>query len=228
MSKIIIRKSNERGRTQLPWLDSYHSFSFDQYFDPNWRKFKTLRVINEDIVEPSSGFGAHTHRNMEIITYLISGQLAHEDNLGNKGVIQAGEIQRMTAGTGITHSEMNSSKEEAAHLLQIWIIPSVKNLNPSYEQKRVEAAEGLTLIVSSEEQEGVLKIHQDCKIYKGKLSAGDKVNKELKAAWVQMINGRIDIEGNELNPGDAAQVEDAEEIKLTAIEDVEFLLFELE
>jgi len=228
MSKITVRKSNERGRTQLPWLDSYHSFSFDQYFDPNWKKFKTLRVINEDTVQKNAGFGAHPHRNMEIITYMISGQLEHEDNQGNKGVIHAGEIQRMSAGTGIMHSEMNPSKEDPAHLLQIWIIPAVKNLNPSYEQKRVEEKEGLTLIASSEEREGAVKIHQDCKIYKGQLAAGKGITQKVQAAWLQLISGELIVEGQELNSGDAAQIEDADEIEILANKDSEFLLFELE
>ena len=232
---IIIRKSQDRGHAQHGWLDSYHSFSFADYHDPQWMGFRSLRVINEDRVAKAQGFGSHPHKDMEIITYVLSGQLKHKDSMGNEGIINPGEIQKMSAGTGVVHSEFNASSKEEVHLLQIWIMPNAKGLNPAYEQHLLPVDQENSLFAFP------ITIHQDVKIFRGRLSKGQKLcydlNKE-RGAWIQMIHGSVSIdvasavEGigpftDSLEAGDAALIEKERNLKLTAQSNCEFLLFDL-
>src|SRR2546430_7732093 len=176
---ITIRKSRDRGHFDLGWLDTYHTFSFDQYYDPAHMHFRSLRVINEDRVQPGEGFPTHSHRDMEIITYILSGALEHRDSMGNGSVIRPGDVQRMTAGTGVSHSEFNPSKTESVHLLQIWILPERRDLPPGYEQKTFTDEErrgSLRLIASSDAQEGSVAINQDARVYAGILNADQKID----------------------------------------------------
>jgi redox-sensitive bicupin YhaK (pirin superfamily) len=221
---ILIRKSQDRGHAQHGWLDSYHSFSFADYYDPKWMGFRSLRVINEDRVAPSKGFGSHPHGDMEIITYVLSGQLKHKDSMGNEGVIKPGEIQKMSAGTGVEHSEFNGSSKEEVHFLQIWIEPSVKDLKPSYEQN----------LLPVDQQDSFLAfpvtIHQDAKILRGRLSQGHELSYKIgkdHGAWVQMISGCLSINANPLGPGDAALIEKETNLQFTGQSKSEFLLFDL-
>ncbi len=230
---INIRKSEDRGHFDHGWLDTYHTFSFADYYDPEHMSFRTLRVINEDRVEPEKGFGKHPHREMEIITYVLEGELTHHDSMGNGSVIKSGEVQRMSAGTGIEHSEENNSPTDEVHLLQIWIRPNEKGLTPEYEQKSIpEKAEKnkLYLIASPVGGDGSLKIHQDVKLFSAVIDAGKEVEFELEKdrhAWVQVARGTVDLNGNQLRQGDGAAV--SKEIKLTisADENAEILLFDL-
>lgn len=182
---ITIRKSQDRGHAEHGWLDSYHSFSFADYYDPKWMAFRSLRVINEDIIAAGQGFGSHPHKDMEIITYVLSGQLKHKDSMGNEGVIKPGEVQKMSAGTGVVHSEFNASSKIEAHLLQIWIMPDTKNLKPAYEQDLLPVDQQDSLVAFP------VTIHQDAKLFRGRLSKGKELsytlNKE-RGAWVQMIS----------------------------------------
>ena len=174
---ITVRKANDRGRTQIDWLNSFHTFSFGDYYDPEWMAFGPLRVINEDFVVPGQGFGTHPHRDMEIITYIVQGALEHRDSLGTGSIIRPGDVQRMTAGSGIRHSEFNPSPSEPVHLLQIWIMPDQKNLTPSYDERKFSDAERrgkLRLIASKQGDEGSVKINQDAKVYASLLSPGER------------------------------------------------------
>ena len=233
-----IRRSEDRGHANHGWLDSYHSFSFNKYYDPAWMGFSVLRVINEDIIAPAQGFGMHSHADMEIITYVLQGNLAHKDSLGNVEVIHQGHVQRMTAGTGITHSEFNASDSEPVHLLQIWILPNQQGLQPSYEdgfftdaQKRNQWC----LLVSQEaepdsSQQGSLKVHQDMALLATKLDAEKQLDYALKFgrnAYLQVASGSIEIDGEHLNAGDAALLDAAELIHIKAISQTEVLLFDL-
>lgn len=233
-----IRRSEDRGHANHGWLDSYHSFSFNKYYDPAWMGFSVLRVINEDIIAPAQGFGMHSHADMEIITYVLQGNLAHKDSLGNVEVIHQGHVQRMTAGTGITHSEFNASDSEPVHLLQIWILPNQQGLQPSYEdgfftdaQKRNQWC----LLVSQEaepdsSQQGSLKVHQDMSLLATKLDAEKQLDYALKFgrnAYLQVASGSIEIDGEHLNAGDAALLDAAELIHIKAISQTEVLLFDL-
>lgn len=230
---ITLRKSEERGHANHGWLDSYHSFSFANYYDPNNMGFRALRVINEDWVQPGRGFGTHPHRDMEIITYVLEGALEHKDSLGTGSIIRPGEVQKMSAGTGVTHSEYNPSKTELVHLLQIWIVPDQKNLPPSYEQKTYSTAEKqnqLRLIASPEGRDGSVTVHQDVKLYASVLDAGKKVVHELspnRHVWVQVAQGEITLNGLSLGAGDAAAISEENRVVVIANTASEILLFDL-
>jgi redox-sensitive bicupin YhaK (pirin superfamily) len=230
---ITIRRSSERGHANHGWLDTYHTFSFADYYDPNNMGFRDLRVINEDYVAPAQGFPTHGHRDMEIITYVINGELSHRDSMGNGETIRPHEVQRMTAGTGVLHSEY-SSPTEKTHLLQIWILPERRNIVPSYEQKifDAEAKQGkLRLVASRGGDDGSVHINQDVKLYASILNEGEEVSHDLKDgrhAWVQLISGALEVNGAELKPGDGAAVSDETLLNLKAIESgSEFLMFDL-
>jgi redox-sensitive bicupin YhaK (pirin superfamily) len=231
---IQIRKADERGHTQLSWLESYHTFSFGQYYEPQHQGFRTLRVINEDRVQPGQGFGTHAHRDMEIISYVLDGALAHRDSLDNGSVIRPGDVQLMRAGTGVTHSEYNPSSENLVHFLQIWIIPDEQGLAPTYEQRHfpVEARRNvLRLIVSQDGRDGSLRIHQDADLYATVLKKGQSVTHELaedRHAWVQVVRGRIRLNGLSLQEGDGAALRDEPQIEMTADGEAELLIFDLE
>jgi len=221
---IVIRKSQDRGHAQHGWLDSYHSFSFADYYDPKWMGFRSLRVINEDRVAAGQGFGSHPHQDMEIITYVLSGQVKHKDSMGNEGIIKPGEVQKMSAGTGVVHSEFNASSKEEVHLLQIWIVPDTKGLKPAYEQNLLPVDQQNSLFAFP------VSIHQDAKVFRGRLSKGHELNFELKnnrGAWVQMISGSLSINVNSLEAGDAALIEKDTNLKFSSQNNCEFLLFDL-
>ena len=233
-----IRRSEDRGHANHGWLDSYHSFSFNKYYDPAWMGFSVLRVINEDIIAPAQGFGTHSHADMEIITYVLQGELAHKDSMGNVETIKQGHVQRMTAGTGITHSEFNASDSEPVHLLQIWILPNQQGLKPSYEDGFFTDAQKMNqwcLLVSQEpepdsSQQGSLKVHQDMALLATKLDAEKQLDYALKFgrnAYLQVASGSIEISGQQLNGGDAALFDVAELIQIKAISQTEVLLFDL-
>lgn len=228
-----IRTSGQRGHANRGWLDSYHSFSFADYYDPHWMNYSVLRVINEDIIAPAQGFGMHSHDNMEIITYVLQGNLAHKDSLGNVEVIRQGHVQRMTAGTGIRHSEFNASDSEPVHLLQIWILPNQQNLPPSYEdaffsdeQKRNRWC----LLASEHAENGSLKVHQNMSLLASKLSERKSLDYALtenRSAYLQIASGSVEIGQKSLHAGDAALFDAAELIQITALTDAEVLLFDL-
>lgn len=230
---ITLRKSEERGHANHGWLDSYHSFSFSRYYDPNHMQYSVLRVINEDVVAPDMGFGMHPHRDMEIITYMLSGQLRHMDSLGNGSVIRAGDVQRMTAGTGIVHSEFNASSTEPAHLLQIWLLPERNDLEPGYEEKHFDRREKHNqwrLIASRDARVGSLLIHQDVALFATVLEQGKVLSYELpilRSAYLQVASGRVELNGEVLLAGDAAKIEGQQLIQLQAFEETEMLLFDL-
>jgi redox-sensitive bicupin YhaK (pirin superfamily) len=230
---ITIRKSEERGHFKHGWLDTYHTFSFDQYFDPAHSHFRALRVINEDRVAPGKGFPTHSHRDMEIITYILSGALEHRDSMGTGSVIRPGDVQRMSAGTGVSHSEFNPSQTEACHLLQIWIVPSARKLSPTYEQKFFgeEEREGrLRLIASEDGQDGSVRIHQDARVHAALLDAGQSIEHELSAdrfGWLQIARGSVRLNDMELKPGDAAAIKDETNLTFTAADRNEFIFFDL-
>ena len=230
---ITVRKSEERGHFDLGWLDTYHSFSFDQYYDPAHMHFRSLRVINEDRVQPGQGFPTHSHRDMEIITYILSGALEHRDSMGNGSVIRPGDVQRMTAGTGVSHSEFNPSKTESVHLLQIWILPERRNLPPGYEQKAFTDEErrgSLRLIASSDGREGSVAINQDARVYAGMLNADQKIDYRLELnryAWLQIARGTIELNQAELRQGDGAAVSAEGNLSIVTHDQAELLLFDL-
>lgn len=229
---ITVRKSEERGKADHGWLKTYHTFSFAAYFDRNHTKYRSLRVINEDWIRGGEGFGTHPHENMEIITYIIDGELEHKDSMGNGSVIRKGELQRMTAGTGVTHSEFNPSTEET-HLLQIWIYPERADLQPSYEQHDFSALRKpneLTLLASQCGKNESLTVHQDVRLFGGLLEAGQRLDYTItiyRYAWIQVIRGRLEVNGTALKQGDGAAIEDERVILINAQEDAEFLLFDL-
>ena len=230
---ITIRRSRERGHANHGWLDTHYTFSFSDYYDPQFMGFRDLRVINEDLIEPGQGFPKHGHRDMEIITYMVSGELSHRDSLGNGETIHSNEVQRMTAGTGVLHSEF-SSPTDKTHLLQIWILPEQNRLTPGYEQKvfpREEKQGRLRLIASRGGTDGAVHINQDVKVYASILKNGETVSHELavgRHAWVQLISGSLDVNGEILNAGDGAAISDESELTMKALDDnTEFLLFDL-
>ena len=230
---ITVRRSEDRGQTALDWLDSRHSFSFGDYYDPAHMGFGALRVINDDRIAPKSGFGAHPHRDMEIVTYVLDGALEHRDSLGNGSSITAGEVQRMTAGTGIRHSEYNGSPVEPVHLLQIWILPEKRGLVPGYEQRRFSPEEKrgrLRLIASRDGRDGSVTIHQDVDLYAGLLDLGDRVTHVLRPgrrAWVQVARGQVRLGDSLLRPGDGAAIQEEAAVDLTATQPAEVLVFDL-
>jgi redox-sensitive bicupin YhaK (pirin superfamily) len=230
---IKIRRSDDRGHANHGWLDSRFSFSFAEYYDPRHMGFRDLRVINEDYIEPAQGFPTHGHRDMEIITYVIDGELSHRDSMGNGETIHPHEVQRMTAGTGVLHSEY-SSPTDRTHLLQIWILPEKQNLQPGYEQKvfAPEEKQGkLRLVASKGGDGGSVHINQDVRLYASILSGGEEVTHALaesRHAWIQLISGSLAVNGEQLNPGDGVAISSVAELKLKAGEDhTEFLLFDL-
>lgn len=230
---ITIRKSEDRGHFDLGWLDTYHTFSFDQYYDPAHMHFRSLRVINEDRVHPAKGFPTHSHRDMEIITYILAGALEHRDSMGNGSVIRPGDVQRMSAGTGVAHSEFNPSQAEPVHLLQIWILPESQNLASSYEEKHFsdeERSGRLRLIASNDGREGSVTIHQDAQLYATILEGGTTVVHALgegRSAWLQVARGTIRLNEVELKQGDGAAVRNESELTITAHDQAELLLFDL-
>jgi redox-sensitive bicupin YhaK (pirin superfamily) len=231
---IQIRPAKERGHANHGWLDTYHTFSFSDYFDPKHMGFRSLRVINEDRVKGGYGFPTHPHQDMEIITYVLEGSLEHKDSMGTGSTIRPGEIQKMSAGTGIRHSEFNPSKTEAVHLLQIWILPEKKGLRPMYEQKAIPAEEKkgkLRLLGSPEGGDGKVTIYQDAKLYATELAPGDSVQHELESgryAWVQVARGKISLNGKTLQAGDGAAVTNEQKLELAGVGDKsEVLLFDL-
>lgn len=230
---IKLRKSQERGHANLGWLDSYHSFSFSEYYDPAHIQYSSLRVINEDVVQGGAGFGAHPHRDMEIITYILSGSLRHQDSMGNGSVIGVGDVQRMTAGTGVRHSEFNASTDSPVHLLQIWVIPSQNNLTPSYEEKHFSVEQKQNrwcLIVSPNGHDASVTIRQDTHIYATLLSKEHELPITLqpnRCAYLQVAKGEVLLDGHVLQAGDAAMLEDAAQFELKAETDAELILFDL-
>jgi len=230
---IKVRPAVERGRTRTGWLDSSHSFSFGNYYDPRHMGFRDLRVINEDYVAPGTGFGTHSHSDMEIISVALSGGLAHRDSTGGSGVIRPGEVQVMTAGTGVSHSEMNASKSERVHFLQIWILPERDGLRPGYKQKAFDddGRRGrLRLLVSRGGDDGSLVIHQDVKLYDAHLSRGQEVSYALgegRHAWLQVVRGSVSVNGTRLGEGDGAAVSEESALDISADSDAELLLFDL-
>lgn len=230
---IKIRKSSDRGFANHGWLQSFHTFSFADYYDPNHMEFGNLRVINEDKIAAGAGFGKHPHKDMEIITYVISGALAHQDSMGNASAILAGEVQIMSAGTGVFHSEFNHSKTTETHLLQIWILPKEKQIAPRYDQKSFGKSfekNDLVLVVSGTGREGSMVINQDAEIFLGKFLAGRSWDFEVKVGrkvWVQVISGEISVNGKTIKDGDAVAVENEDLMNLKAAKNAEFLLFDL-
>ena len=230
---LTLRRACERGHFNHGWLDTYHTFSFADYYDPDHMAFRSLRVINEDKVAAAKGFGTHPHANMEIITYIISGSLQHKDSMGNGSVIKPGDVQRMSAGTGVTHSEFNPSPTEPVHLLQIWILPEKKGEKPGYEQKnfldKIKKGQ-LTLVASQDGREGSVTVHQDVSLYMGLLSSGQKIQHTLKPnrhAWVQVAKGGVKVNGEPLSQGDGAAISDESKIVFEGVEEAEFLVFDL-
>lgn len=230
---IQVRKSEERGHARHGWLDSHHTFSFANYYDPRFTGFRDLLVINEDRVQPGQGFGKHGHENMEIISYVLEGELAHKDSMGSGSVIRPGDVQRMSAGTGVRHCEFNHSEEKPVHFLQIWITPREEGLKPGYEEKRFtpeEKKNRLRLIVSPSGEEGSLTINQDAKLYASLLDEGKEVNYDLSSGrygWVQVTQGSVELNGTLLKAGDGAAISDEKGLKLVAKNPAEFLLFDL-
>jgi redox-sensitive bicupin YhaK (pirin superfamily) len=230
---IRVRPAGERGKTQTGWLDSRHTFSFGDYHDPQNMGFSHLRVINEDRVRPGAGFPTHSHRDMEIITYVLEGALAHKDSTGTSSVIRVGDVQRMSAGTGISHSEYNASQTEPVHFLQIWIVPNETELQPGYEQRSLNLEKNSSkwvLIAARDGREGAVKVHQDVELYLAAISAGQQLNYRLKPgrqAWLQVTRGATTINGMLLGAGDGASVSEEQTLEVTAVQVAELLLFNL-
>jgi redox-sensitive bicupin YhaK (pirin superfamily) len=230
---LDIRKGNDRGHAEHGWLDSFHSFSFADYYDPGHMGFGPLRVINEDRVQPGRGFGTHGHRDMEIISYVLAGGLAHKDSMGNGSTIRPGDVQRMSAGTGVTHSEFNASQDEPVHFLQIWIEPSTRGIRPGYEEKRFDADSKrgrLRLIASPDGAEGSVTIHQDARIYAAIVDGDDKLEYVLspgRRAYVHVIDGGLEVNGQALVGGDAIKLMGEAQVKMSKGANAEVLLFDL-
>lgn len=230
---IVIRDRESRGHTKISWLNSHHTFSFGSFYDPKHMGFGALRVINDDRVAPGGGFGQHSHRDMEIITYVLEGALEHNDSLGTGSVIVPGDVQRMSAGTGITHSEFNASKSEPVHFLQLWIIPDTQGIEPSYEQKRFPRAERqgrLRLIGDRFGTDGAVIIHQDVRLYASQIAQGESLRHEIADSyrvWLHVARGIVRLNGKELREGDSAAINSERELELDTDSHAEVLLFEL-
>jgi quercetin 2,3-dioxygenase len=230
---ITVRPADARGRTHLDWLDSRHTFSFGDYYDPEHHGFRVLRVLNDDRVAPGSGFGRHPHRDMEILTYVLEGALEHRDSLSNGSVIAPGDVQRMTAGTGILHSEYNPSPRDPVRLLQIWILPEQPGLTPGYEQRTFPETERrgrLCLLAARDGRDGAVTLHQDVDVFAALLDPGQQVTHDLRpgrSAWVQVAQGTVTLNGRRLAEGDGAAVEGEPRLTLGAIEPAEVLVFDL-
>ena len=227
---ITIRKHSERGKTKTPWLNSEHTFSFAEYYEPQFMGFRSLRVINEDKVQPKMGFARHAHKNMEIISYVIEGALTHTDNLGNSSVINPGEIQCMSAGSGIEHGEFNNSPNEVLHFLQIWVIPERNWLDPCYQQQVIPKRENqLILLAARENKDSLIHLNQDAKLYVAYLSTGESIYYQVaneRACWLQVVTGALLLNNHILVTGDGAEITN-ENINVEAIDNCEFLLFDL-
>lgn len=230
---IQVRKSDERGHANHGWLDTYHTFSFAHYYDPSFTGFNDLLVINDDRVKAGTGFGRHGHKDMEIITYVLEGELEHKDSLGTGSVLRYGDIQRMSAGTGILHSEFNHSRETALHLLQIWIVPEKQGIQPGYEEKKVsrdEKKNRLKLIVSSDGRDGSLRMHQDASLYAAIIEEGKKIEfpvKKGRDVWIQMARGTVEVNGILLQQGDGAAVTEEQSLRFEGKQEAEILVFDL-
>jgi redox-sensitive bicupin YhaK (pirin superfamily) len=230
---IRVRKAAGRGHFDHGWLNTYHTFSFGEYYDPAHMGFRSLRVINDDRVQPGQGFGMHGHRDMEIVTYVLEGALEHQDSMGNGSIIRAGELQRMTAGTGIRHGEFNPSDKEWVHLYQIWLLPARKGLEPGYEQLAVgedQKRGRFRLVASPDGAENSLTIHQDARLYLASLLPGQAVSQEIgrgRAAWLQVLRGSVNLLGNDLAAGDGVAITDENAIAVRAAVPSEVLLFDL-
>jgi len=230
---IQVRKSKERGHAKHGWLDSHHTFSFSDYYDPKFTGFRNLLVINEDRVNPGAGFGTHGHKDMEIISYVLEGELAHKDSLGTGSVLKYGDVQRMSAGSGVRHSEFNGSKEKLVHFLQIWITPKKDGIKPSYEEKKYSVEDKqnkLKLIVSPDGKDGSLQINQDASIYASILEEGKDVSLSLangRHSWVQVVRGSLELNGTVLSEGDGASISDVQKLELKAKKPSEVLVFDL-
>lgn len=233
MNELTIRRADERGHSDRGWLDSHHTFSFADYYDPAHMGFRSLRVINDDRVAPGQGFGTHPHHDMEIFSYVLEGALEHKDSLGNGRQLKPGQIQLMSAGTGVAHSEFNPSRVEPVHFLQIWIEPRERRLTPSYTEWRPkpdQAKAAKVLVISPDGRDGSATIHQDAEVYRIRLDAGQSVTHELKpgrGAWLQVAEGALELNGVELGTGDGASLEEPGRLTLTATRPTEALLFDL-
>lgn len=234
MTKTIVpRKSNQRGHVKTDWLDTYHTFSFGEYIDPKNTHFGALRVINEDRVSPATGFPMHSHQDMEVVTIVLSGELEHKDDLGNGSVIRPRDVQRMTAGTGIRHSEFNPSDDNPVHLYQIWLFPEEKGLAPGYEEKRfdLEATKNQWQLIGSQDgRDGSITIHQDVHLYQTQLEAGQPLTKEFennRMVWLQVARGEITIDGDTYQSGDGIGIIDSQELTIQASQDSHLILFDL-
>ena len=228
---LRIRRADDRGHFDFGWLDTYHSFSFGDYYDPENMGFRSLRVINEDWIRGGGGFPPHPHRDMEIVTYVLQGALEHNDSMGNGSVIKPGEAQRMSAGTGVVHSEQNASKIEPVHLLQIWILPEKRGLEPGYEQKTIQEGKGrLALVASPDARDGSVRIHQDASILAAQLEKGQTAEYSLRPgrhAWVQVVRGPVTVNGEQLERGDGAALSDESRVAIEALEASHVLVFDL-
>jgi len=232
LTMMTLRKANKRGHADHGWLDTWHTFSFAGYYDPEHMGFRSLRVINDDKVAPGAGFGKHPHRDMEIITYVLSGALEHKDSMGNGRIIKPGEVQYMAAGTGVQHSEFNPSEKDPVHLLQIWIVPDRKGAKPRYEEKSLTKAKSgaLHLIASKTGRDGSIAINQDADLYVARLNSGDQFTQELspqRHAWLHVAEGEVNLNGQQLKAGDAAAFSDERRIELAATQNSQVLLFDL-
>jgi redox-sensitive bicupin YhaK (pirin superfamily) len=230
---ITIRRADERGHADHGWLDSHHTFSFADYHDPKHMGFRALRVINEDRVAPGKGFGKHGHRDMEIVSYVLEGGIEHSDSMGTGSVIRPGDVQRMSAGTGVLHSEFNASKTEPVHFLQIWIVPSAAGIKPSYEQKtftREEKQGRLRLVASNDGREGSVTIHSDAALYAGVFEEGQSAERPIAAgrhAWVHVARGKVRVNGRDLGAGDAIGLSDEKGVRIEGVDGGEVLVFDL-
>lgn len=232
VAMMRIRRANERGHAKHGWLDTFHTFSFADYYDQEWMGFRSLRVINDDLVMPGRGFGTHAHQDMEIITYILSGALEHKDSMGNGRVIGAGEVQYMAAGSGVRHSEFNPAKDEAVHFLQVWIQPDRKGVPPRYAEKSFKGARTATLhlVTSKSGRAGSIAIHQDADLWLAKLNPAESVTHQLKPgrhAWIHVAEGEVSINGKTLSGGDAAATDDQGPLELSAVKPSQVLLFDL-
>lgn len=227
---IYVRKAEERGHANHGWLDSWHTFSFANYYDANFMGFSALRVINEDVIDGGQGFGTHPHKDMEILTYVLSGTVEHQDSMGNKEQIPAGEFQIMSAGTGVRHSEYNASESEPLHLYQIWIIPERTGIEPRYDQRRFPDVQGRQLVLSPDAREGSLKVYQDMTLSRWVLGAGEQDNVAIEPGrriWIQVVKGNVSVNGNAVTTSDALAIWDESALTLDASTAAEVLLFDL-
>ena len=230
---MTIRHAHERGHANHGWLDSHHTFSFANYYDPRHMGFRALRVINEDRVEPAQGFGTHPHRDMEIISYVLEGGLAHKDSMGNGSTIRPGDVQRMSAGTGVTHSEFNASKSDLVHFLQIWLVPSERGLEPGYEQKTFTSEDKkgrLRVVASPDGRDGSVTIHTDAVLFAGLLGEGESAELSLakgRHAWVHVARGKVRVNGRDLQAGDGAALSEEATVRVEGVDAGEVLVFDL-